>query len=461
MVDDALTLKLIEKYNKPGPRYTSYPTANHFSSEVGPKDYLSQLAESNDDFIPKPLSLYVHIPFCDTLCYYCACTKVHTKNREKISHYLAHLEQEIKLISQSIDSDREVQQLHFGGGTPHILSVDEMSELMQTIASSFRLSQGDERDFSYEVDPRTMTYEKLCTLKKLGFNRLSIGVQDFDLSVQKNINRIQSLHETEAVCNQARELGFESINIDIVYGLPGQTVDSLSHTINNLLDIAPDRIAMFNYAHLPKAFPYQRKIDSNTIPKAPLKFEFLLLAIGAFIDAGYKQVGIDHFIKPTDNLYQAKESGELQRNFQGYSTHAFCDQIGLGTSAIGRVNNSYFQNTKEIDEYCYYVSQDKLPIKNGLLLNSDDILRRDIINQLMCAQTVYFPHIEHKHGMSFKSYFLDIYSELVELKNDGLVRLDRTSLAITPLGRLFARQVCSVFDAYMTDKTQHKYSNML
>lgn len=461
MTPDALTFDrpLVEKYDRPGPRYTSYPTAPRFHTAFALDDYRDAVQQSNGDVLPKPLSVYVHIPFCKSLCYYCACNKIITHKTEKAAEYLRYLKREIALQAHLFDPDRKLTQLHLGGGTPTYLTHAQLTELMEALDEAFTLERSEGREFSLEVDPRTVSPRQIHDLHTLGFNRLSFGVQDFDPEVQQAVNRIQSEEQTLELVAAAREAGFESISVDLIYGLPLQTVESFSTTLDKIVAMRPDRVAAYSYAHLPETFRAQRLIRPEDMPPPERKLELLELTVQRLQRAGYVYIGMDHFALPDDELAQAQHDGTLQRNFQGYSTHADCDLIGLGVSAIGKVGDSYSQNVKTLSEYYARLDELRLPVHKGYRLNDDDRLRRDVIHQLMCHGHVDFAAVEAVYGIRFTEYFAASLSALVEQVADGLVSLDAHALVLHPKGRLMMRSVAMAFDAYLgEDARQGRFS---
>lgn len=441
---------LICRYDRSGPRYTSYPTAAQFNERLGEAEYRSQARSTNEDPVPRPLSLYFHIPFCATVCYYCACNKVVTGNRARAGDYLAHLYEEIALQGQLFDRDRPVSQLHWGGGTPTFLNHQQMRELMGVTGEHFRLLDDDDGEYSIEIDPRGVDESTVALLRDLGFNRMSIGVQDFDPRVQKAVNRIQSQEQTAAVIDAARQHGFKSVNIDLIYGLPFQTPDSFGRTLDSVIAAAPDRLSIFNYAHLPERFKTQRQIREADLPTPAEKLNILQGTIERLTAAGYTYIGMDHFARSTDELTIAQQNGTLCRNFQGYSTHGDCDLIGLGVSAIGKVGDSYAQNAHDLNEYCRAVEDGRLAIKRGVQLNRDDLLRREIISQLICLCRLDIQGIEEKWGIHFIKYFEAQLPELEIMMMDGLLELSEGTLHVLPAGRLLIRNICMIFDAYLT-----------
>jgi oxygen-independent coproporphyrinogen-3 oxidase len=444
---------LIRRYDRPGPRYTSYPTAVEFHSGFGERDYRETARLSNEDPIPRPLSLYFHIPFCDTVCFYCACSKIVTKDRRRAVPYLEHLHREIALQAALFDSDRRVDQLHWGGGTPTFLSMDQMSELMGVTGEHFRLRDDDEGEYSIEIDPRECDEQTVAELRRIGFNRISLGVQDFDPRVQKAVNRIQTEEQTWAVMRAARREGFKSVNLDLIYGLPHQTVASFGATIEKIIDARPDRLSVFNYAHLPERFKPQRRIQAEDLPSPAEKLQILDSTVAKLGAAGYVYIGMDHFALPDDELATAQRQHTLYRNFQGYSTHSDCDLIGLGITSIGKVGETYSQNAKTIDEYYAAIDEGRVPIQRGVGLDADDRLRREVIMRLICDFELEPASIERQHDISFQEYFAPEWRDLEVLEQDGLIELDRGRIRVLPAGRLLVRNVCMTFDRYRRQKS--------
>lgn len=440
---------LVEKYDRPGPRYTSYPTAPQFHAAFAEDEYRAAAARSNGAAAPKPLSAYVHIPFCESLCYYCACNKIITRNRERAAEYLDWLKHEIRLQGELFDDTRRMTQLHLGGGTPTYLSNDQLAELMSVLDDAFHFAAPEEREFSLEVDPRTVTPEQLYELRALGFNRLSFGVQDFDPEVQKAVNREQSEEQVVGLMEAARDAEYESISVDLIYGLPLQTVASFDATLDKILALRPGRIATYSYAHLPSLFKAQRMIRNEDMPPPERKLELLELIIRRLTAAGYVYIGMDHFALPDDELALARDNGTLQRNFQGYSTHADCDLIGLGVTAIGKIDDTYSQNVKETAQYQHRLESERLPVMRGYRLSDDDCLRRDVITTLMCHGRLDFAAVEAAHGIDFTTYFADALEALGEMQADGLVNVSPHRLDVLPAGQLMMRNLAMAFDAYL------------
>ena len=440
---------LITRYDKPGPRYTSYPPATEFNGGVTESDYRDWTRQSNEEPIPKPLSLYFHIPFCSSICYYCACNKVITKRKERAEPYLQDLYREIEIQSSLFDGDREVRQMHWGGGTPGFLSLQQTQQLMEKIAQHFSLRRGVGNDYSIEIDPRVVEKGGIGHLRRLGFNRISLGVQDLDEKVQKAVNRVQSLEVIRAVIEDARRHGFRSINLDLIYGLPHQTLHSFAATLQQIIELAPDRIAMHNYAHLPQRFPPQRRIEAEDLPDSDVKLNILHNAIDQLSAAGYDYIGMDHFTRPDDELAVAQRNGNLHRNFQGYSAHAQCDSIGFGVSAIGQVQDNFSQNTTSLKDYHDSLELSHLPVVRGYQSKVDDLLRRDIIQQLVCHFRLDTRAIAEKWKIDFRNYFAVEMERLKGMEKDGLVALNGDIVVLDP-GRLLVRNICMIFDRYQS-----------
>ncbi len=441
--------QLIKKYDIAGPRYTSYPTAVQFTPEFSEADYHEQALKSNQS--GRDLSLYFHLPFCDTICYYCACNKVITKDRNKAIPYLDMLHKEIAMQGKLFDSSRKVNQLHWGGGTPTFISHQQMAELMQVTRQHFNLHDDDSGEYSIEIDPREVTRDSIKLLREIGFNRMSLGVQDFDPAVQKAVNRIQSEEQTLNALNSARDFGFKSISTDLIYGLPLQTESSFAATLQRIIEISPDRISLFNYAHMPTLFKPQRRINESEMPSAEVKLAILKQSTEQLINAGYVYIGMDHFAKPDDELSVAQQEGKLYRNFQGYATHADCDLVGMGITSIGTIDNSFAQNVKTLDEYQALIGSGKLAVFRGVKIDQDDLLRRAVIMQLICHFNLNFADIESKYKISFASYFADEIKRLSTMKTDGLIEMDTQSIQVTGKGRLLIRNICMVFDRYLNN----------
>ena len=453
---------LLKKFDVPGPRYTSFPTADRFVEAFTADDYALALEQRRDGVLsrPSPLSVYVHIPFCESLCYYCACNKIITKHHDRAAPYLRYLSREIDLHTQRLGVGQTISQFHLGGGSPTFLTDAELGELMAMLRRSFKLAPGGE--YSIEVDPRTVDAARLDTLAELGFNRLSFGVQDFDPAVQKAVHRVQPADQVFALVEAARVRGFESINVDLIYGLPRQSPESFDRTLAQVNALRPDRIALYAYAHLPERFKPQRRIAIVELPSGSAKLSMLSRSLEAFRKAGYVYVGMDHFALPDDALAVAKRQGRLHRNFQGYSTQPDCDLIGLGVSAIGRIGATYSQNAKTMEEYCDDLDQGRFPVVRGLALTRDDLVRRAVIMALMCQGQVHFESIEAAHLLEFRSYFAKELQELQPLIDQGLVSADSAGIEVTPQGWFFVRAVAMVFDRYLqSDRTRARFSKII
>ena len=453
-------IELIRRYNKAGPRYTSYPTAVQFHNGFDETIYREYAHNSNATPL-KPLSLYVHVPFCDTVCFYCACNKLATKDRSLAVPYLANLHQEIALQGALFNRERPVTQLHWGGGTPTFLSNKEMRDLMQEITKHFQILNDDSGEYSIEIDPRETGSDTVAFLRELGFNRMSLGVQDFNPAVQKAVNRIQSEEQTFTVLDAARFEGFKSISIDLIYGLPHQSENSFAQTLDKIIAVKPSRLSVFNYAHLPTLFKPQRRINQDELPTPTEKLAILQNTINQLTDAGYIYIGMDHFELPDDELAIAQRRGTLYRNFQGYSTHANCDLIGLGSTSIGKVNDSYSQNIKTLDEYYAKIDAQHIPIFRGIGLNADDKLRRAVITQLICNFTLSIPTIVQEYKINFNEYFATELAELKVMQDDGLLEFNEQQIDILPAGRLLARNICMTFDAYLRKNEEQRFSKVI
>ena len=452
--------ELIRKYDVSGPRYTSYPTADRFVPAFGEGTYQHWLARRNAGGMDQPLSVYVHLPFCNTVCYYCACNKVVTRDRSKSARYIAYLAKEIGLVGSVLTGNRRISQMHWGGGTPTFLAREEMRTLCNAINAQFYRSADCE--CSIEVDPRSVEPGMMAFLSELGFNRVSIGVQDFDPAVQKAVHRIQTESETRRVIEESRAAGFRSVNLDLIYGLPKQTLASFDTTIDRVLGLDPDRIALYSYAHLPHRFKPQRSIAAAELPSADTKLQILTLAIGRLTSAGYLYIGMDHFAKPGNDLEVAQREGRLQRNFQGYSTRAECDMLGFGVSAIGRVGPIYSQNRKDLDGYYAALDDGHLPVAGGIVLTQDDLARRAVIQALACQFRLSFDSIERTCPMDFRNYFAPELRELNNLEQDGLVKVRPECIEVTAKGRLLVRIVCMVFDRHLREgRQQASYSKVM
>lgn len=442
------------------PRYTSYPPAPHFNERFGEGEYRAAAARSNDS--GRPLSLYVHIPFCRSLCYYCACNKIVTKKPGTARTYLDYLQKELSLVAPLFDKSRPVTQLHWGGGTPTYLSDAEMTELMYLLSRHFNLGRGDAVEYSIEVDPRTVDEAGIALLRGLGFNRISFGVQDFNHDVQKAIHRVQSTEQTTRIVQAARAYGFKSISVDLIYGLPLQSAASFAETLTAVIALGPDRLSLFHYAHLPDRFFPQSRINTVDLPSHEEKLKILALSQQMLADAGYEEIGMDHYARKDDGLAKAQQDGELQRNFQGYSTNKAADLIGLGVSSIGQVDNTYSQNYKAIRPYYEALDEGRIPVERGFVLNADDLLRRDVIMGLLCNLNLSIRDIEHQHGIVFADYFAAELHELQSLPTDW-IQLSTDRVRVLEDGKPYIRFICRLFDHYWKENPLHnqRYSRVI
>ncbi len=457
-----MTPELLTRFDVPGPRYTSYPTADRFVEAFGEQDYVEALSERQVGGVgkPLPLSLYAHIPFCESLCYYCACNKIITKHKERASDYLRYLGKEMALHTRLIGRGQSVSQLHLGGGTPTFMSDDELRQLMSLLREHFEFVPGGE--YSVEVDPRTVDENRLAVLAELGFNRLSFGVQDFDPAVQKAVHRMQPAEQVFALVASARRLGFESVNVDLIYGLPLQTQASFDRTLAQVNELRPDRIALYAYAHLPERFKPQRRIHAEELPNGNDKVAMLSRSLDALTQAGYVYIGMDHFALPDDALAVAKRQGRLHRNFQGYSTQADCDLIALGVSSIGRIGSTYSQNAKTMEAYCDLLDRGHFPVERGLHLSRDDLIRRTVIMALMCQGHLEFEAINLAWLIDFKTMFARELEQLEDMQAQGLVQLSDAGIQVTAMGWFFVRGVAMVFDRYLqTDRNRNRFSKII
>jgi oxygen-independent coproporphyrinogen III oxidase len=453
-------LELIRRLDKNGPRYTSYPTADRFDGTFNAVSYGKWMAKREKDGVARPLSLYIHIPFCNTLCFYCACNKVITKNRSKSAEYVRYLIKEMAMQAMLLGPDQVVEQLHFGGGTPTFLSDDEIRQVMTAIRLHFKLVKDGE--YSIEIDPRKVSDETIALLGKAGFNRISIGVQDFDEEVQRAVNRIQSEEETLRVIHAARSNGFKSVSIDLIYGLPKQTLKGFGTTLDKIISANPDRLSIYNYAHMPTMFKPQRRIHEEDLPAPQEKLDILSMAVDKLTKAGYVYIGMDHFSKPQDELAVAQRQGKLHRNFQGYSTHSDCDLVALGLSAIGKIGPTYSQNYRELDDYYAALDRDVLPIMRGMELDTDDLLRREIIQALMCHFELAKETLNNRFQIDFDSYFAAEMEEIREYEREGLLETSQQKVIVTPKGRMLIRNICMVFDKYLRTRHEHAtYSKVI
>jgi oxygen-independent coproporphyrinogen III oxidase len=445
----AFDADLLRRYDRPGPRYTSYPTSPQFDTAFGEDALIRAIQDSNGDPIPRRLSIYVHVPFCLSPCFYCGCNRVITRDKARAEAYLSRLGREIEMIAALFDRDREVIQLHFGGGTPNFLSPTQLRCTVEVLKRHFRFSDADNRDISIELDPRTVLSLDIAELALAGFNRVSLGVQDFDPAVQAAVNRIQGVEQTRAVVDACRNHGFRSINLDLIYGLPNQTAVGFARTLETVIAMRPDRLAMYSYAHLPDLFKAQRQLDASLLPDAETKLALLQLAIETLTAEGYVYIGMDHFALPDDELAQAQERGGLHRNFMGYTTHADSDLIGLGVSAISHIGESYSQNPRDLEDWAAALDAGRLPVFRGMRLSEDDQLRADLIQQLMCQGEIPIRTLEQRYQIDFDTYFVDDMEALRPLQADGLVLIDQDRIMATARGRLLLRNIAMCFDHYL------------
>ena len=446
--------ELIEKYGGEGPRYTSYPTAVQFSDDFGPTNVDAAIAESNRLPIPADLSVYVHVPFCASPCFYCACNRVITRSATAGQEFLVHLEKELRLVAPRFDSDRPVRQLHLGGGTPTFLRTDQIRQLMALLRTHFHFAA--DAEMGLEIDPRTIDPAGIRELKNIGFNRISVGVQDLDPAVQKAVNRAHDAAMVGSVMGAARGVGFDSISVDLIYGLPMQTVSGFSRTIESIISMNPDRISLFNYAHLPHLFKAQRQIDSEQMPTPATKLAVFRNSLSRLLDAGYEFVGMDHFARPDDSLVKAKRGGTMVRNFQGYSTHGGLDLISFGPSAISQVGDTFAQNHRKLEDWTVSLIEGRLPTARGLTRNTDDRIRGDIIERIMCDGELVYRDIERDYHLVFRRYFADELERLAPLAEDGLIKFKDEGFEVTPNGLLFLRAIAKTFDAYLAPANQSR-----
>lgn len=451
---ESIDVRLLKKYSGQGPRYTSYPTAPVFSPSFGPKEYTEEIRNTNSDGSSADLSLYFHFPYCDTLCYFCGCTMLVTHDHNNIVNYNTFLKQEIELVAPLISPNRKATQLHWGGGTPSYQEPDEIRNIGSFIKNHFRFA--DDIEASVEIDPRGLTYEHMKALRDSGFNRVSMGVQDFNKKVQEAVNRIQPESITRGAVNWSRDLGFTSINLDLIYGLPYQTLKTFEETVEKVIDISPDRIAVFNYAHVPWLKPHQKVIKAETLPTVEEKLEIFKMTIEKLVDAGYWNIGMDHFAKATDEMTIAQKNKTMYRNFQGYSTKAGCDLYGFGMSAIGHFQNTYHQNIKTVNEYCKTIGEGNVATAVGYRMTADDHIRKDVIMRIMCDMELDIPAMEERHKIDFQKYFAPSFDKLQTFVEDGLVTIEPTKITVHGLGRLVIRNIAMAFDAYIDQMMKEK-----
>jgi oxygen-independent coproporphyrinogen-3 oxidase len=440
---------LLRRYDRPGPRYTSYPTAPQFSDAFGETELREAATASNGDPIPRRLSLYVHVPFCVSPCFYCGCNRIITRDKARAETYLARLYREIDMAAALFDRDREVVQLHLGGGTPNFMHPGQIGELVDALRRQFHFARPDESDISIELDPRFVSPADVAELGRIGFTRASFGVQDFDPLVQGAVNRIQSVEDTRAVVEACGASGFRSVNVDLIYGLPKQNPEGFARTLDTVLEMRPDRLAVYGYAHLPEVFRAQRQIIAEDLPSAEDKLGLLELAITKLSAAGYQYIGMDHFALPDDALAMAQARGSLHRNFMGYTTHADSDLIGLGVSAISHIGDTFSQNPRDLPSWQSAIDEGRLPVFRGMRLDEDDVIRADLIQQLMCQAEVPTGALERRHAIVFDRYFAEALEKLRPLEDDGLVRLEPGRIRVTARGRLLLRNIAMCFDRYL------------
>ena len=450
--------QLVQRYDVAGPRYTSYPTAPQFHAGFGEAAFRAAAKRSNEDPIPRRLSIYVHVPYCLSPCFYCGCTRIITRDHAKAGVYLEHLYREIELIAPLFDRDRPVAQLHFGGGTPNFLDAQQMGDLLDVLSRQFSFSQDSAREFGIELDPRSCDAAYVHMLAAHGFNRISVGIQDFDPEVQRAVNRVQSYEETRTVLDAARESGMRSVSVDLIYGLPKQSVEKFRRTLEQVIALKPNRVACYAYAHLPERFKAQRQIDAADLPDAATRLELLGLTIAMLTGAGYRYIGMDHFALPDDDLARAQDTHALQRNFQGYSTCRDCDLIGLGMSSISHIGNTFSQNARDLIQYYGALDSGHLPTVRGLTMADDDRIRADVIQHLMCHGTLDVRAFEARHLIEFGVYFGAELQRLRELEADGLVAVDPLRITVTPRGRYLLRNIAMCFDAHLARAPDVRYS---
>ena len=457
-----LDIETIKKYEATGPRYTSYPTELEFHEGIDANDYRVAAQEGNGAFLPRDISLYFHLPFCRHLCYYCGCNKIVTNDQQMPNEYLEYLFEEIRMHGESTDWDRKVRQLYLGGGTPTYYTADQIEQLVNQVHRYFSLVSDDDRDYTIEIDPRTVGYQYLLHMLRLGFNRISLGVQDFNPQVQKAVNRFQPESKTRELILQARSLGFQSINVDLIFGLPLQSQHSFGITLDQIIDTAPDRISIYGYTHLPEIFPEQKSINELDLPNTQEKIALYQLTMEKLQEAGYLHIGMDHFARPSDSLAIAQSQQSLHRNFQGYTTYQNCDLLGIGVSAIGSFDEFYYQNAADLDNYYHLIEEHRLPVVKGVHLSLDDSIRKAIINQIMCEGRVDRIQIQQHFGIVFDEYFARELSELDQLIDDKIIKVNEQLIRVTPEGQFFLRNIAMIFDAYRkVNQGQSKVSNSL
>lgn len=454
---------LIRRYDRPGPRYTSYPSALQFGPHFNEAMLREYIRRSNDELIPRRLSLYVHVPYCSSPCLYCGCNRVITRDKTAGRRYVQQLIREIALTGPLFDRDREVVQVHFGGGTPNFLRAQELADVMSSLREQFQMTSAAARDFSIEIDPRYIAPADIAAYAGMGFNRASLGVQDFDPTVQRAVNRIQGAELTRSVIETCRRHGFRSVNVDLIYGLPHQTLTGFGRTLDTVLELRPDRLAVYGYAHMPHLFKAQRRIETARLPTADERIALLSIAIDKLSAAGYVYIGMDHFALPEDDLTQAHDAGTLHRNFMGYTTHADCDLLGLGVSAISHIGDSFSQNPRDLPAWRSAVDSGRLPVWRGRHLDQDDQVRADIIQQLMCQGWIDIAAVERRYDIDFHRYFADALARAQPLATDGLVVLERARISATSQGRLLLRIIAMCFDRYLNQgpPPPARYSNAI
>jgi oxygen-independent coproporphyrinogen-3 oxidase len=452
--DTLINREMFRRHDRAGPRYTSYPTAPHFSETFGEADLRWHILRSNTEPIPRALSLYVHVPYCFMPCFYCGCNRIITRDLRKGERYLEHLLLEIEHASPLFDRDRDIAQLHLGGGTPNFLRPAQLGRLVDSLARHFHFSSRSDRDFSIEIDPRYVGHGDIRELAAIGLNRASLGVQDFDPDVQRAVNRVQSVEQTLAVIDDCRTAGFRSVNVDLIYGLPRQTIEGLARTLDTIIDAKPDRLAVYGYAHLPQIFKAQRPLNAEELPDSETRLSLLRLAIEKLTEVGYRYIGLDHFALPEDDLARAQAAGTLHRNFMGYTTHAECDLVGFGVSAISHIGDSYSQNERDLAAWEIAVENGRLPVWRGLKLDEDDVLRAAVILQLMCTAEVDIVAIERRFGIDFRAYFADTWCELERLAGEGLITIGDRHIAATSPGRYLLRIIAMCFDRYLQSQCE-------
>ncbi|MGB6006796.1 oxygen-independent coproporphyrinogen III oxidase [Castellaniella sp.] len=450
---------LIRRFDQSGPRYTSYPTADRFQRDYPASSYQAHLARRASSARPAPLSVYVHLPFCESLCYFCGCNKIITQDHSRSAEYLDILFREMDLVSSHLGAARQTIQLHLGGGTPTFLSAAELTSLMDHVRRHFDFTP--DAELGVEIDPRTVTPDSLVMLAGLGFNRTSFGVQDFDPQVQAAVNRIQPYDMVRTALQASRDNGFQSINADLIYGLPKQTLDSFSRTLDQLIELSPDRIALYNYAHLPDRFKSQRLIHAEDLPSADTRLQIFLMSVRRLLAAGYVYIGLDHFAKPDDELNRARLDRSLHRNFQGYTTRAECDLVGFGISAIGKIGDAYVQNHHSLNAYRAVLDRGELPTAKGFDLSPDDVIRREVIMTLMCSMPLDFAAFEDRHGRSFQACFADELARLQPYADAGLLEIDERGVRVQPRGRVFVRAFAMLFDQYVRRPRVATYSKLI